>query len=301
MKKSWSPFFGISQNQRNYKTVNNLFTTKVRGPFPTINQQGDQRVEKEVLEDIRKNQELITKQPTRRIDVVPSILEHNFFRTIEDQERKEWESIGLENGLDVWQFRNQRHGKIVKQMGDYIRYSLEDAEVAFAKFTGDEEKRRAKLRKNVKQSRFINEVEFSTEASSFTPQETEEVPFLLPFPFSLPPLPILSLFPFPFFLSPCPFPILLPPFPFSFFPPFPTLSSPFHFYPFLSLPSHLSSFASPLGMPASPFIGVTQNLIFQLIHPPSFSYIYECSPLPFFMPYNIMKGKMRKRKTNEHL
>ena len=255
MKKSWSPFFGISQNQRNYKTVNNLFTTKVRGPFPTINQQGDQRVEKEVLEDIRKNQELITKQPTRRIDVVPSILEHNFFRTIEDQERKEWESIGLENGLDVWQFRNQRHGKIVKQMGDYIRYSLEDAEVAFAKFTGDEEKRRAKLRKNVKQSRFINEVEFSTEASSFTPQETEEVPFLLPFPY------FLSLFHFPFFLSP--FPILLPPFLLSSFP-----YSPLLFTLSLSLPSLVapSSFASPLGIPASPFIGVTQNLIFQLIH-----------------------------------
>ena len=30
------------------------------------------------------------------------------------------------------------------------------------------------MRKNVKQSRFINEVEFSTEASSFTPQESEE-------------------------------------------------------------------------------------------------------------------------------
>lgn len=100
-------------------------------------------------------------------------MENNFANLIfEIQQKEEWESMGLDSGLDPVQFRKQKRAKISKQMGERIRYSLEESEVAFAAYTGEQEKEKAsRLRKA---NRFTNLVDYTQEETTYTPQESEE-------------------------------------------------------------------------------------------------------------------------------
>lgn len=100
-------------------------------------------------------------------------MEYNFAQLIDEIQRKEeWESQGLESGLNPTQFRNQKRARIVRQMGERIRFSLEESEAAFAAYAGEQEKEKAsRLRKA---NRFTNLVDYTQEETSYTPQESEE-------------------------------------------------------------------------------------------------------------------------------
>ena len=132
-----------------------MFTSRIEGPYE------------------HPKADFVSRQPPRRKDVPPSLLEYNFASLIEEiQQKEEWESQGLDSGLDPRQFRAQKRAKIVKQMGERIRYSLDESEVAFAAYAGEQEKEKASRMR--KANRFTNLVDYTQEETSFTPQESEE-------------------------------------------------------------------------------------------------------------------------------
>jgi len=156
VKETWSPIFDPLSIQQVYHSKSNFFTSAIDDSF-------------------EENADFVTRQPPRRKDVIPSLLEHNFAHLLEEiQLREEWESAGLDSGLNPTQFRQQKRLKIAKQMGQRIRYSVEESEAAFAAYAVEKEKEKASRMR--KANRFTNLVDYTQEetSTSLGPKESEE-------------------------------------------------------------------------------------------------------------------------------
>lgn len=65
----------------------------------------------------------------RKDELIPSIIENNTRTYVLDQAwENEWSSIGIDSGLEEDGYREEKKGKILKEMGVYIREHMQDGE-----------------------------------------------------------------------------------------------------------------------------------------------------------------------------
>eukprot|EP01094_Clydonella_sp_ATCC50884_P005386 TRINITY_DN1431_c0_g1_i1.p1 TRINITY_DN1431_c0_g1~~TRINITY_DN1431_c0_g1_i1.p1 ORF type:complete len:630 (-),score=263.53 TRINITY_DN1431_c0_g1_i1:167-2026(-) len=177
-KETWTPSFCVkksSQKRKRFSNFTNLNTVPIEQPFPSSAAVVTRAEAKEQLDRIRAEQKLVTRQVERDSDVAPSILEDNFAAWVEAREREdEWNTSGLDSGLNPKQYREKKLGEVHKMMKNHILYSLQEGEAQMAKSYENSDR---KARESKRGTRFADLVEFGQEEAAtqlVMQQETEE-------------------------------------------------------------------------------------------------------------------------------
>jgi len=119
MKEVWAP---TPVRRQNYAEVYRLTTVPLRSAYIP----GPKSGRNAGLEAyIRDHLPFITQQPNQRQDVVPSILEHNLSAYAEEKEREEeWSKIGVDSGVNPFEYKRRKQDGINKAMAEALRDSV---------------------------------------------------------------------------------------------------------------------------------------------------------------------------------
>lgn len=123
-KSIWTPVFCKSGSLRNNLNFTLLNTRDLYAPSTPVYYRGFARKTPELEKYLTNYLSFITKQ-TDRQDIVPSIFEYNLQSWTDQQEKEnEWNTLGLESGLNPMKFLEKKKKDIRLRMSTYIQDTL---------------------------------------------------------------------------------------------------------------------------------------------------------------------------------
>mmetsp|Transcript_52261 Transcript_52261/g.131204 ORF Transcript_52261/g.131204 Transcript_52261/m.131204 type:complete len:757 (+) Transcript_52261:112-2382(+) len=180
LRKSWQPAFSrphCTPPLHRFVEVCSLRTDPLSMPYALGPPAGRGVAE----EYIRVLMRPVTAQTAMREDAIPSLLEHNCRELSETRDRElEWNTLGLDSGLNPWQYQQRKRADILSSMSNVLRErsaqlggvgSMDTySSVGQTPAAGFSKRRRNRM----KGTRFMHQVDFAERNAEPVPEETEE-------------------------------------------------------------------------------------------------------------------------------